>query len=55
LHRLVSEPPSDDLEPKRPALESWQRDTEREVQGWKAPVHKPVLQGSMQAGAVDLF
>jgi len=55
LHRLVSEPPSDDLEPKRPALESWKRETEKEMQGWRAPVHKPVLQGSMQAGEVDLF
>jgi methyl-accepting chemotaxis protein len=55
LHRLVSEPPSDDLEPKRPALEHWKRETEREVQGWQAPVHRPVLQGSMQAGSVDLF
>lgn len=55
LHRLVSEPPSDDLEPKRPALLHWQRDTEKEVKAWQAPVHKPVLQGSMQVGSVDLF
>jgi len=55
LHRLVSEPPSDDLEPKRPALENWRRQTESQVQGWRAPIHKPALQGSMQAGSVDLF
>ncbi len=55
LHRLVSEPPSDDLEPKRPALENWQRQTESQVQVWQVAPHKPVLQASMQAGSVDLF
>lgn len=55
LHRLVSEPPSDDIEPKRPALENWRRQTETQVIGWQAPMHKPVLQGSMSAGSVDLF
>jgi len=55
LHRLVSEPPSDDLEPKRPALDNWRRQTESQVQVWQVAPHKPVLQASMQAGSVDLF
>ncbi len=55
LHRLVSEPPSDDLEPKRPALENWRRQTESQVQVWAVAPHKPVLQASMQSGSVDLF
>lgn len=55
LHRLVSEPPSDDLEPKRPALDNWKRQTESQVQVWQVAPHKPVLQASMQAGSVDLF
>ena len=41
LHRLVAEPPSDDLEPKRPALENWKRQTESQVQVWAVAPHKP--------------
>ena len=52
LHKLVTE---QDGEQRRTSVESWRKQAEQHLLEWKAPPHKPVLQGSMQSGSVDLF
>jgi methyl-accepting chemotaxis protein len=52
LHRLVNE---QDGEQRSLAMQRWRQSAEQRLGEWQSPPHKPVLQGSMQSGSVDLF
>jgi len=52
LHRVVAEQDGDE---RRVAVERWRQRAEQHLQEWQVQPHKPVLQGSMQSGSVDLF
>lgn len=52
LHKVVTEQDGDQ---RCAAVARWKQNAEAHLHEWQAPPHKPVLQGSMQAGSVDLF
>ena len=55
LHRLMEEAPAKDSEQRRADVDRWHRQAESRIREWQTPHHKPVLQGSMDSGSVDLF
>ena len=55
LHRLMVQAPSQDSEKRRAEIDRWHRQAETRIREWQMPHHKPVLQGSMDSGSVDLF